>query len=193
MVIFHLIIAHLLGDFVFQSNSLIRKKYESWRGTFEHACIITLFTTLLLFPYWQEPLTWIAIGTVAVIHFIQDVLKVEIDKRYNPNHNPLPFFIDQILHVSLLMYLSRILNNLSTIPLPGFVYKFYFSPVAMALITGILLLSFVIEIVMYQFKHYENKKNLNKEMEFTPDRLGMAIRVGTFAVFYFLMVLTLFS
>jgi len=181
MIVLQLLIAHLLGDFVFQSNSLLKKKYESWLGTLHHVLIITFFTILLLFPYWNSAMAWITVGTIFGMHLVQDILKVEFDKRYNiKRRSVIPFFVDQFLHISLICVLGRKFSDLSTIDLPNWAEILYFSDPLNVLIVCILLLTYTFDITLFQFKRHDNKKIKT----YHPDYKGMMVRVFAFSFLY---------
>lgn len=180
MIFLHLIIAHLLGDFVFQSNDLILKKYKSWVGTFQHVCIIGVFTILSLFPYWQHRETWLVIGTIFGVHFAQDCLKIAYDIRYNQKKSTLPFFADQIFHVTLIFLLSPLLKDLPALSMPAWLEGLYFSKVAAIYIMGAILFSYTYDITLYQFIRQRAKKPL----EFNANIPGMLRRIAIFSVLY---------
>ncbi len=179
MLILQLLVAHLLGDFVFQSNALIKKKDETWKGTLEHAAIITGFTALFLLPYWLQPKAWLTVGVIFGVHFAQDVIKVEYDKRFNKSHSTLPFFIDQFCHIALIVLMGRGFERLETLGLPEIFMNLYASPFVHILLAGIVLLSYTFDITLYQFKH-----KVQQDLAYTPDHKGMFQRVLAFSVFY---------
>ncbi len=186
MVILEIVLAHLLGDFVFQSNDLILKKYKTWRGTLEHVCIIATFTALFLFPYWQHNETWMVVGIIFATHFVQDVLKVEYDARYNQKKkSTAPFFLDQILHLSLIVYLSTYFNNLEPLTLPNWVEELYFSKYLVTFWIGLVLFSYTFDITRYQFKRKHSKKGL----QYHPDFPGIVKRLLLFSIAYVLFLL----
>lgn len=95
MLFIKLILAHLLGDFIFQPNSWVadkeRKKAKSlylYLHTFIHFALIMLLL-------WDLHLWWIA-AAVAGSHFIIDLAKLQYQK---PNTRKNWFFIDQLLHI----------------------------------------------------------------------------------------------
>ena len=95
MLFIKLILAHLLGDFIFQPNSWVadkeRKKAKSlylYLHTFIHFALI-------MFLLWDLHLWWIA-AAVAGSHFIIDLAKLQYQK---PNTRKNWFFIDQLLHI----------------------------------------------------------------------------------------------
>ncbi len=183
MLILQLLVAHLLGDFVFQSNALIKKKYETWKGTLQHAAIITGFTALFLLPYWLQPKAWLTVAVIFAVHFTQDVIKVEYDKRFNKSHSTVPFFMDQFCHIALIVLLGRGFESLTTLDLPETFMKLYFSPLVQILLAGIILLSYTFDITLYQFKH-----RVHQELAYTPDHKGMFQRVLAFSIFYLIVI-----
>lgn len=98
MLFIKLILAHLLGDFIFQPNSWVadkeRKKAKSlylYLHTFIHFALIMILL-------WDLHLWWIA-AAVAGSHFIIDLAKLQYQK---PNTRKNWFFIDQLLHILVL-------------------------------------------------------------------------------------------
>jgi hypothetical protein len=172
------LLAHFLGDFVLQSNSLLKKKYHSWVGTAEHATIIALLTAVFLFPYWFAWSTWAIVFCIWGLHFTQDVLKVEYDKRFNVKLSTAPYFLDQIGHISLIALLTWALPLTQNISLPKALHALYFSPAFLFLALSFIFLSFVYDITLYQFHH---KKHPAKE--YSPDVRGMAERMVSFLAF----------
>lgn len=185
MIFLHLIIAHLLGDFVFQSNDLIQRKYKSWKGTFQHVCIIGAFTVLMLFPYWHHRETWIVIATIFGVHFFQDCLKIAYDIRFNQKRSTMPFFADQLFHVSLIYFLSPYLEDLASLSLPDWLGALYFSKIALVYVMGAILFSYTYDITLFQFL----RKRDRKVSEYSANIPGMLRRIAVFSIAYALMLL----
>lgn len=183
MVILQLMIAHLLGDFVFQSNKLITEKYKRWTGTFKHALIITLFTAVALLPYWNQVATLKALLVIGCFHFVQDVAKVELDKHYNPKNSSVPFFVDQFMHLSLIILVGRNFG-FASMTLPDWYLGLYYSPLINALLVTLIVITFTFDITRYQFKRQKNLK-----LKYHPDHKGMLQRVLAFSLVYFLFLL----
>ncbi len=187
MIILQLLIAHLLGDFVFQSNALFKKKYESWKGTFQHVLIISAFTILMLFPYWGSTQTWIVVGIIFSVHFFQDLIKVEYDKKFNAERRSvMPFFIDQALHITLIYFLgSQFFQDLPMMEIPTWLSSLYYSSSLNVLVVCILLLTYTFDITLFQFKRHENKQI----KIYNPDYIAMMGRVITFGILYIIIFL----
>lgn len=186
MVVLELVLAHLLGDFVFQSNDLIHRKYKSWTGVLEHVCIITLFTVLFLFPYWLQPTMWATAGTIFAVHFVQDLLKIKYDIRFNAKKkSTIPFFLDQLFHISLIAYLAPAFNALPTLVLPAWLSQLYFGQFLTIYCIGLILFTYTYDITLYQFSRQKDKKN----KEYTPNFVGMRKRLLVYSLVFALSLL----
>lgn len=161
MVIFHLLFAHLLGDFVFQSNDLIQRKYKSWIGNFEHVSIIVFFTILVLFPYWGSFKMWAVVVAIFLIHFVQDWIKIKYDLKYNlKKKSTLPFFVDQTLHIGLIFALTPTIQSLIPFHLSQTILNIYYSPFLIAYLIGLVLVSYTYDITIFQFRRQKTTKKL---------------------------------
>ena len=184
-VLFEILLAHFLGDFIFQSNDLIQRKYKGWLGTFEDVCIIAFFTILFLFPYWNHGETWIGAATIFLTPFLQDLLKIKYDVVFNSKtKSTLPFFADQAFHIGLIAYLATLFRNLETIPLPDWVQHMYFSQLLTMYLLGLVLFSYVFDLTLFQFARKKSKKVLAYE----PNFKGMRSRVMWFSIAYVLFL-----
>lgn len=185
MALLHIMIAHLIGDFVLQPKILIEKKYKSWTGTLIHASIIGLMMALFLFPFWQHFYTWFLIAVVAVTHFAQDVSKVNYNKKFNKKNSTVPYLLDQFFHLLLLFLLGKRLYLLPASSLPLWVKEVYFSPVAVLTVMGLLLVTFVWDITLYQFKLKKRK-----HLKYSPHYRNMLNRGLLFSLATLILVLS---
>lgn len=118
MIFIQLILAHLLGDFVLQPNSWVADK-ESRKLKSKFLYVHILVHTVLSFIFlWNTELWWVAV-LVGVSHFIIDASKlifqnIKTKKRW--------FFIDQLLHILVILGISFYFNeyNLEFLKDPGF-------------------------------------------------------------------------
>lgn len=179
MVLLQLILAHLLGDFVFQSNDLIHRKYKSWTGVWEHVCIITFFTVLFLFPFWLQSTMWISAAVIFAVHFTQDLLKIKYDLTFNAKKkSTIPYFLDQLFHISLIAYIAQFFKGLESLRLPEWVEKLYFDPAVTAFLIGIILVTYTWDITIYQFTRQKDKRN----KEYVPDFKKMQKRLLAYTI-----------
>ncbi|MBZ0266599.1 DUF3307 domain-containing protein [bacterium] len=94
-----LVAGHALGDFVFQSDAMIRRK-ERFAGVALHALAVTAFHVALLVPFFAGPM-WIVLAGIAVGHVLIDSGKVAVSRRAPAW--PLRWFtIDQLAHLVVL-------------------------------------------------------------------------------------------
>ncbi len=97
------LIAHLLGDFVFQPHGwTIKKKVKAvtWYHLW-HAIIIFLFSFLLAFDYGFLNCAVL----LTIIHFTTDVLKSYFQLQFIRKES-FYFFIDQIIHLTSMSLIS---------------------------------------------------------------------------------------
>lgn len=181
-----LLTAHLLGDFVFQSNDLIQKKYKSWTGLFEHAAIITALSFLFIFPYVLNSEAWMVLGLIFLAHFIQDGLKIEYDLRFNKKKHTIPFFVDQVLHVILLFVLASLLTHLAPLKLPFWAEAIHQSKTFTLYLIGAILITYAYDITLYQFL-----RKGKKPKEYKPNFGKMAKRLLFFTVAFLLFTILL--
>lgn len=114
--------SHLLGDFVFQPDILVKAK-EKWRGIFVHIAILTVTTTILVASkQWQISLA------VCIGHFGIDAVKRLIGKN-----GLYAFIIDQVAHVLVIVGIAYFFPNEMKSSL--------FQPVMSNYINGLVLLS----------------------------------------------------
>lgn len=100
MILFlKLLLAHLIGDFILQPGKWVAdkelKKYKSIR-LYWH--VLLHFVLVMLFV-WDFSFVWMAIA-ICVIHGLVDFLKLRFQNNKNRR---LYFFLDQLLHVAVLI------------------------------------------------------------------------------------------
>ncbi|WP_107037563.1 DUF3307 domain-containing protein [Brumimicrobium mesophilum] len=94
------LLAHILGDFVFQSDKWVKNKRKFKLKSpklYLHILIHGLFLILALqfdFSYW------LGILIVLLSHFVIDIGKLYAEKKWN---NISLFFIDQFLHLAVIL------------------------------------------------------------------------------------------
>ena len=90
------VLAHLIGDFVLQTNKIARLKSESMKGIGIHCAIVTAVQILFLAFFGLNGI--IAAVLVGIIHFGLDYLKVFL-KKYLYRVESVYFLIDQLIHL----------------------------------------------------------------------------------------------
>ncbi|HDN79904.1 MAG: hypothetical protein DRI61_03420 [Chloroflexi bacterium] len=99
-LLIRLLLAHMLGDFAFQSSGLVIMKKESWKGLAIHTLIVTVCTAALSWGY--SPLWWAITLVVSGSHMALDAFRSSIP-RAEPSREFLYFLGDQFLHLGLIL------------------------------------------------------------------------------------------
>lgn len=95
-----LVLAHLVGDTVFQPDEVYELKKSGLHGVILHAVVLFLSLILFSLPYLHHSALWIILIFAAVTHVVQDEIKLRY--RFSKKLN-FPFFVaDQIIHVLFL-------------------------------------------------------------------------------------------
>lgn len=183
-LLLNLFVAHILADFVFQTNALIRAKREGMKGQFAHATVVTSLLILLLFPYLSYPLAWLLIFMVGATHFLQDILKISTEKNFKKKWSTLPFFMDQLVHGLVLLLVWLLLTDLHVTPRTGLEAKLFFNEDLSMLAVFLLLISFVFDIVIFQFQ-----RTPKKSQSYRRDYQSMLLRLLAFSTAYLLILL----
>lgn len=90
-----LLFSHLLGDFILQTNRIVKMKRKIW-GQLIH-CLIIVIAILFMIPTRQGLfIAWI----VGATHLIIDFLKIIINKDRSLNI----FILDQVLHLFVIIF-----------------------------------------------------------------------------------------
>ena len=79
MILAYLILAHLLGDFIFQPTKLVKWKMKSKKGLFVHSLVHFVVTSVILIPFLINGYLWLLIVAFAIafLHFFIDAAKVK--------------------------------------------------------------------------------------------------------------------
>ncbi|MBI3662722.1 MAG: DUF3307 domain-containing protein [Acidobacteria bacterium] len=98
-----LYLAHLVGDFVFQSDRIVsQKKKGELGGYLRHAAVhygAILSIACVLWPAWLVSVSFQAVVlSLTVIHLLVDWGKISLTERGKISDNLNSFLIDQILH-----------------------------------------------------------------------------------------------
>lgn len=94
-------IAHLMGDFLFQTSKIVKLKNKSFWGVVYHVVLISLAMNIVLFPYIKELWSFILINSF--FHFTLDKTKIYIEHKQKESKVLINFFLDQFLHMVFLL------------------------------------------------------------------------------------------
>lgn len=139
IVLVKLILAHILGDFLLQPNSWVKakedKKALAWQ-LYAHAAIHGFLSFLLLFDMGS----WKLIACIVVSHLIIDYIKL---KFQTASTTIIWFIIDQILHLSVILFLGLYWQNNEKE-----LFDFLLSDTFIILATAILFLTKPVSIIL---------------------------------------------
>jgi hypothetical protein len=91
---------HCLGDFVFQSDGMIRRK-DRVAGLVAHGAVVALCHWGMLLPFWGAPVA-LSVLAIAVTHSLVDLAKLRAARRW-PSLAREWFLLDQALHGAVLV------------------------------------------------------------------------------------------
>ncbi len=97
-----LLLAHVIGDFPLQTDSLFRLKQKSAWGVPLHVLICSLVNVAIFFPLLDRPAVWLVILFIALVHFTLDRTKLSL-ALFHARDGLGYFFIDQGLHLISLL------------------------------------------------------------------------------------------
>ncbi len=102
------LIAHLLGDFIFQSSNLSTKKgNKHLTSHLFHALIIGITSYLLSFNFGF----WMASLAIAIIHLGADLLKAHCNSPSKCRSKlSTSFFVDQLVHILVILFVVLAYN-----------------------------------------------------------------------------------
>jgi len=128
-----LIIGHILADFVLQTDNIVNGKKEL-KGTYFflhwlHLFIVLVIGTHLFFNY---KMVLILSSIISIIHvlldFVKEIIVIRYKKRFSYKEealNIVTFFIDQFVHIIVLITTWRVLTNMFSVIISQQCLKIY--------------------------------------------------------------------
>lgn len=109
MAFCYLLLGHLLGDFVLQTNRIAVNKPLYRRWGIAHAVIVTLCMLLFSIPFGL--ITTLLVIPAGILHFVIDKTKSYFSDKYKIPELP-AFITDQVLHTAIIYFAASFaLNN----------------------------------------------------------------------------------
>ena len=99
-IFIRLILAHLIGDFLFQFYLVYALKGKGPKGLLLHVGIVIGCLLIFCGPYLDQPITWLFLLYIAVTNYIQDWAKIKFTSH--SKHQLFFFCLDQIVHIAFL-------------------------------------------------------------------------------------------
>lgn len=101
------LVAHFLGDFVFQTDKIAKEKAEHIKGTLFHSVVVLTFQIVLLAVFG---IGGIIAGLISgILHFMIDYGKLVLG-RHITKYNFVYFVFDQALHIGIIFILAYIIK-----------------------------------------------------------------------------------
>ena len=104
MAFYYLLLGHLVGDFVLQTDKIAQNKGRYWKWNLLHVLVVTTFTLILGYPFGVFML--LLVGLNGIIHFFLDYYKAKIVTKLGLSDLS-GFLLDQSLHILLLFLVSQ--------------------------------------------------------------------------------------
>ena len=143
ILFFQFLIAHLLGDFVFQSEKSIKNKEEhkiKASSLYFHVAIHAFL--LLTFIQFNVKEYWLGVLLIVISHFLIDVAKVYFQQKKTKR---IWFVIDQFFHLLVLGFVASLYGDFNFSVTAFFTEKF------LALLIAILFLTNVSSVIIKTF------------------------------------------
>lgn len=156
MIIFglKLLLAHLLGDFVFQPDKWVEdKKINKERSPYLYLHI-AIHAVLLLVMLQFNLIDWEAIVIILVSHFIIDLAKLHLQDRWN---GKLLFVLDQLLHLLVILLVVYLCEPFQI--KFGWVMNIHLLLLLIALVMVSYVAGVVMKLIMGSWKLVEDNDN----------------------------------
>ena len=154
MILFlKLLLAHLLGDFVFQSEKWVKNKEKKKIKSGKLYLHIGIHLVLLILLFGFDFSYWKGVAFIIISHFIIDVLKLYFQ---NKNNKITLFFIDQGLHFLMILV---VVNYYETI---NYNFNSVFTKQLLLLVVCFIFIVFVSAIIIKTIINQWNPESENK-------------------------------
>lgn len=113
-----LVLGHVLGDFVFQTDRLAENKHK-WRPLLAHAGIVLVVHVAVIIPL-LTPRSGLLVLTIGLTHILVDAVTARIRDRQKASSAPL-FLVDQAVHLLVLFIGWSLLPSSAWTDAPGMI------------------------------------------------------------------------
>ncbi|MBC9796695.1 DUF3307 domain-containing protein [Sinomicrobium weinanense] len=152
VILLKLLLAHLIGDFILQTDRGVKEKEEKKLASGKLYLHILIHILLVFLFLWDSRL-WYAALIIGGTHFIIDAAKLLLQ---TPKTKRLFFYIDQLLHLLVIVAVWCLIQ--------GYIPAFSLSEKQLLLLTGGLFLTFPTSIIIKTtISVYTPKTDLEKD------------------------------
>jgi len=140
-----LLLGHLLGDFLLQTNWVFEFKTRSWIGIALHTAIHLVVTALLIQNWWDLRGLLALLG---ILHFTIDWVKI----RYSSKSQTFDFLLDQLAHLVVIILFTMYWSTLAQPMLPEWMVEWaiYYAAIPAC---GIFIWVMALELVLKGYGH----------------------------------------
>lgn len=111
MIIYILVTAHLLADFLFQSSAISERKRQERKALFLHCSIYFIVFEILFFMLFQCEKVFFPALIITLFHFFIIVLKNKLEKIFKQKRFQLLFFLlNQLINIVMIIGIYYIFN-----------------------------------------------------------------------------------
>ncbi len=151
-ILIYFILAHLIGDFVFQPKKLVKWKMKNKVGGLVHALIHFVITTLVLLPFILNNNEWLLalIFLISFTHFWIDEAKINYSLKHDKKIPP--FFLDQLVHFVVILASYFLIKHVEvSLPVNDFIYL-YTNPEIIFFVFLIVIIGVSYEIYKFHLR-----------------------------------------
>jgi hypothetical protein len=116
-MLYAMLLAHLLGDYLFQTGTIARWKARSLIGVLAHGGIVT--ATALVCAALVDPSWWPYALLIGLIHTAIDVVRARLLRISNPTWELAWYLLDQIAHITTILAVMVVSGSQSWTELTG--------------------------------------------------------------------------
>lgn len=168
-----LILAHILGDFVFQPNKWVVHKNEKRHQSIYLYAHILIHAIALIAVLQFNLKYWGGFLILIISHFLIDLLKINLTKKINA---ALLFFLDQTAHIAVIIvvvnHYTPFTTNWQLIYAPKTILLF----ICLLLVTAVSSILMKIILVKWHLEEDDNKSSLENAGKY----IGMLERLFVF-------------
>lgn len=171
-----ILLAHILGDFVFQSEKWVKDKEKrkvKSKHLYFHVAIH--FLLLLVVLQFQIEKYWLGFIVIIVSHYLIDLTKLYFQHTKTKRRW---FFIDQLAHLIVLIFIVNLYNPFTITVDDFFNEKTLFLLIAISILTQVS--SIVIKLIIAQWNP-ENKEDNDDSLTKAGRYIGVLERLFVFA------------
>ena len=165
MLFLKILLAHIIGDFVLQTKSMVSRRKEYVGYLFLHIFIHAALLVLFLYP--ELPKYWMYIAFISCAHLGIDSMKIWFERKY-PAKPVLYFCVDQFLHISVLLATTCYIYEINITD-----YTYLLTEKVLLYVLAFLLISTVSPIFLRLFF-----SKWNQEFEFQNKRKDSLLNAG---------------